>query len=64
MRPDALPATVPLLYRPFIFEREHFPGFSRSLYVRFLRLNFTASWYRGNWYLSLMWAQRGKSDET
>lgn len=46
----------PLAFRPFAFEREHHPGFSRSVYLRLWKLNLTLSSYRGNWYVALMWA--------
>lgn len=49
-------AGAPKMYRPFAFEVEHHPGFSRSVYIRLWKLNLTWSSYQGNWYLALMWA--------
>lgn len=52
---DAVVET-PKSLRMFAFEAEHYPGFSRSVYIRVGKLNLTLSSYAGNWYVALMWA--------
>lgn len=51
-----MPVELPRSLRAFAFEREHHPGFSRSVYLRLWKLNLTFSSYAGNWYVAVMWA--------